>query len=128
MVRIDGATGVHSGRINGFYEPIEEIVGRASVYRKVDDADTWIEYFESSGKWFLKSTSSRGKNIGFARASISPPKPLEECPLSCWQVHDGTNWVVQSSLTVSTVTLAALEVAKVMYMVWIDYTCMQTLT
>ena len=116
MVRIDGATGVNAGRINGFYEPTEEMVGHASVYRKVGDADTWIEYHESSGKWYVKPTSTRGNASGYARASISPPLPLEECPLSCWQVDDGTNWVVQSSLTVSTTTMAAFkafEAAKV---------------
>ena len=86
MVRIDGATGVHAGRINGFYQPTDEMVGRASVYRKVGDADTWIEYHESSGKWWMKSTSARGEARGYAFASISIPKPLEECPLSCWKV------------------------------------------
>ena len=122
MVRIEGATGVYAVRINGFYEPIEEMVGRASVYRKLGDADTWIEYCESGRKWFVKATSSRGKNTGYAYASMSPPKPLEECPLSCWKVQNGTNWVVQSSLTVSTTTMAAfeaLEAAKVIYMVLI---------
>ena len=109
MVHIDGATGVHAGRVNGFYEPTEEMVGHASVYRKLGDADMWIEYNESSGQWYVKSTSSRGKTRGYAYASISPPKPLEECPLSCWQVGDGTKWVQQSTLTVSATTMAAYE-------------------
>ena len=125
MVRIEGATGVHAGSINGFYEPIEEMVGHASVYRKVGDADTWIEYIESSGKWYVKPTVDRGKARGYARAIISPPKPLEECPLSCWQVSDGSNWENQSTLTIFTTTMTAFEAfeaAKVNYMVFIVYT------
>ena len=120
MVRIEGA-----GLIDGFYDPIEEMVGHASVYRKVGDADTWIEYHESSGKWYVKSTSSRGKDKGWAYAVISPPKPLEECPLSCWEVGTGGGKCEkQSSLTICTTTMAAFEAfeaAKVIFMVLIDY-------
>ena len=115
MVRIDGATGVHAGFVNGFYEPTEEMVGHASVYRKVGDADTWIEYIESSGKWWVKSTYSRGKARGYAYAEIS-------------QVGiRGVNWENQSSLSISTTSKAAfeaLEAAKVTYMVLIA--CMHT--
>ena len=110
MVEIRGAEGVYAARINGFFEPIGEVVGHASVYRKVGDADVWIEYCEPWGKWHVKPTSSRGKESGFARATISPPKPLEECPLSCWEVNIGEgSWVRQSSLTVATTTMAACE-------------------
>ena len=123
MVRIDGATGVHAGFVNGFYEPTEEMVGHASVYRKVGDADTWIEYHESSGGWWIKTTSYRGKAVGYASAVISPPKPLEECPLSCWEVGTGGGKCEkQSSLTICTTTMAAFEAyeaAKVIYMVLI---------
>ena len=121
IVRIDGATGARAGYINGFYEPIEEMLGRASVYRKLGETDTWIEYIESSGKWFVKPTSDRGKASGWARVIVSPPRPLEECPLSCWEVSlGGTNWGNQSTLTVSTTTMAAFEAfeaAKVIYMI-----------
>ena len=121
MVHIEGARGGNAVRINGFYEPIEEMVGHASVYRKVGDADIWIEYNESRGKWLLKSTSSRGTDRGYAYAAISPPKPLEECPLSCWQVNTATGkWEKLSSLTVSSTTLAAyeaFEAAKVIHLV-----------
>ena len=110
MVHIDGATGVHAGRVNGYYEPTQEMVGHASVYRKLGDADVWIEYMESSGQWLLKRTAVRGIDTGWAHAIISPPRPLEECPLSCWQVAgDGTSWVNQSALTVSATTMAAFE-------------------
>ena len=125
MVRIDGATGINTGNINGFYVPSEEMVGHASVYRKVGDADMWIEYIESSGQWLLKRTAVRGQDTGWARATISPPRPLEECPLSCWEVGiGGGKWVKQSSLTICTTTMAAfeaLEAAKVIFMVLIDY-------
>ena len=123
MIEIRGAEGVYAAFINGCFEPIGEVVGHASVYRKVGDADVWVEYHEPSGKWIVKSTSDRGKAAGLAIAAISPPKPLEECPLSCWEVSlGGGNWVRQSTLTVATTTMAAFEAfeaAKVMYMVLI---------
>ena len=126
MVEIRGAEGDNAAYINGFFEPTSEVVGHASVYRKVGDADVWVEYHEPSGMWIVKSTSDRGKGAGMATATISPPKPLEQCPLSCWQVYDGTNWVKQSSLRVAATTMAAFEAfeaAKVMYMVLIVYIC-----
>ena len=131
MVEIRGAEGVHAGCINGFFEPIGEIVGHASVYRKVGDADVWVEYHEPSGEWYVKLTSYRGKAAGWAVATISPPKPLEECPLSCWEVATGGgSWVRQSTLTVATTTMAAFEAfeaAKVMYMVLIVCICVYIL-
>ena len=105
MVEIRGAEGDNAAFINGFFEPIGEVVGHASVYRKVGDEDVWVEYHEPSGNWWMKSTSSRGKAAGFAYAEISPPKPLEECPLSCWQLTlGGDNLVKQSSLRVCATT------------------------
>ena len=113
IVQLSGATGKSGYSINGYYEPIDEIVGNASVYKKMGDgANMWIEYDASTGIWFVKSTSFRGKgNIGCASATISPARPLEDCPRSSWEVDDGPNWVNQPSFSVSISSRASFEAA-----------------
>ena len=114
IVQLSGATGINAHRINGYYEPIDEIVGNASVYKKLGDgAVRWIEYDAATGKWILKPTSLRGKARGCARATISPARPLEDCPSSCWEVYDYGNWVNQPSFSVSISSRASFEAAEV---------------
>ena len=130
IVQLSGATGDNAHRINGYYEPIDEIVGNASVYKKMGDgADMWIEYDAAKGKWFVKQTSSRGKGKGWATATISPARPLEDCPTSCWEVYDGSNCVNQPSFSVSisskpslkAANAAAIEVKVYIYIYMIIY-------
>jgi len=104
IVHLSGATGVHANKINGYYEPIDEIVGNASVYKKMGDgADSWIEYHAGKGRWIVKPTSDRGTEKGYADATISPARPLEDCASSCWKVYDGSSWVNQPSFVASMV-------------------------
>ena len=112
IVQLSGATGDNAHSINGYYEPIDEIVGNATVYKKMGDgADMWIEYYAGTGKWYVKPTSDRGTNRGWATATISPARPLEDCSSSCWKIHDGCNWVNQASFSVSISSRASFEAA-----------------
>ena len=112
IVQLSGATGDNARDINGYYEPIDELVGNASVYKKLGDgAVRWIEYNAATGKWILKPTSLRGTTRGRARATISPARPLEDCPSSCWEVYDHGNWVNQPSFSVSISSRALFEAA-----------------
>ena len=109
-MQISGATGSTAGSINGFYEPMDEIVGNATVYKKMGDgANVWVEYHAGTGEWFVKSSSSRGAGRGWAKAIISPARPLEDCPRSCWYVGDGSNWINQTSISVSISSRASFE-------------------
>ena len=112
IVQISGATGSTAGSVNGYYEPIDEIVGNATVYKKMGDgADVWVEYYAGTGEWFVKSSSSRGASRGWAKAIISPARPLEDCPSSCWEVNVDSNWVNQPSFSVSISSRALFEAA-----------------
>ena len=113
IVQLSGAVGSHAGRINGFYEPIDELVGNASVYKKLGDGvDVWIEYYATTGRWYVRPTANRGTNRGYAQATISPPRALEDFPMSCWEVYDGSSWVRQSSFTVAVSSKASFEAAQ----------------
>ena len=112
IVQLSGATGDEACNINGYYEPFDEIVGNVSVYKKMGDgADSWIEYYAGTGQWVIRPTSNRGTNRGWATATISPARPLEDCPSSCWEIYDGSNWVNQASFSVSISSRASFEAA-----------------
>ena len=94
--------------VNGWYEPTTELSNNVSVYRKIGDGDKWVEYVD--GCWHVKSTASRGKGIGWAKAQISPAVALEDVPMDYWKVHVGKgNWVAQASFSVSVSSLEAFQ-------------------
>ena len=112
ILQLSGATGIHSHSINGYYEPIDEIVGNATVYKKMGDgADIWIEYHAGTGTWFVRDLDHRGfeSDWGYAHGTISPARPLEDCPSSCWEIYDGSNLVNQASFSVSISSRASFE-------------------
>lgn len=109
-MHISGAVGICASLVNGFYQPTDEKVGKASVYKKLGDDDMWIEYYAPEGRWIGRSAESRGSDAGFISCLNSPPLPLEQCPLGdCWKVFDGSSFVKQSSLSVSVSTMLAFQ-------------------
>ena len=121
MVHVKGATGLYAAEINGLYEPTTEFVNNASVYRKVGEADKWIEYVD--GQWLVKCREDRGRARGWAYATIYPAVALEECPMGCWMVLDDDDWVAQPSISVSVSSLEAFEEFE---LTQVDYTsCME---
>ena len=50
-VRIDGATGIHAGAINGIYEATTEVSGGMPVYAKVGCRDLCLEYRADRRLW-----------------------------------------------------------------------------
>lgn len=109
MVHIKGAVGCNSGRVNGFYVPTDEIVGKASVYQKLGEQKMYIEYYAPLGMWNINTPHRRGTGRGFASCDASPPLPLEQCPLNCWMVWGDSSFVEQPSLSVSVTTMAAFQ-------------------
>jgi hypothetical protein len=104
-VRLAGATGGAAMAVNGVYEPTSEVSsGGVTVYRKVGDADLWLEYLAGAGQWQVKRTASKGKNACSAYCAV-PAKCLPEaCPVGQWQVGDGTKFTTQASITMSIVS------------------------
>ena len=127
IVQLSGATGDHAHSINGYYEPIDEIVGNATVYKKMGEgADVWIEYYAAKGQWIVRPTSYRGTARGCATATISPARPLEDCPSSCWEIADSSNWVSHASFSVCISSRASFEAAHAaavieLYYVYVFY-------
>lgn len=109
MVRISGAVGIYACPVNGFYQPTDEIVGNASVYKQLGDDEMCIEYNLHTVAWIVRGTEHKGTTIGLATCEASPPLPLEQCPLSSWAVIDVSSFVKQSSLSVSVTTMAAFQ-------------------
>ena len=125
-MQLSGATGGNAHSINGYYEPIDEIVSNATVYKKMGDgANIWIEYYAGTGKWIVRNTSDRGTGRGWAAATISPARPLEDCRRSCWEIYDDSNWVNQESFSVSISSRASFEAAYaaevIMLSIYVEY-------
>lgn len=63
---ISGATGTREHRVNGTFEPTEEVQNGMPVYMKKGDDDTWIELVsvKSSAdyRWYIKPTKEKGPN------------------------------------------------------------------
>jgi hypothetical protein len=104
-VRLAGATGNDAEYVNGVYEPTSELSsGGVTVYRKVGNAEMWLEYCASAGWWQSTPTASKGKTSCWACCAV-PAKCLPEaCPVGQWQVYDDGKWVPQASVTVSIVS------------------------
>ena len=119
MVCITGATGKYAAYINGFYTPTDEIIDKASVYKKLGDSNTWIEYDDRTRKWIVMSANEHEANIivlKYAMAEVAPPLPLEDCPSTCWEVDNGSGFQ-QSDLFVSITNMSTFQNTQV---VWIN--------
>lgn len=100
-VDIRGARGPNAVTINGIYEPTEEICNDWPVYRKRGDPNKWLEYFDTSSKWYIKATTDKGRPRGWMRLTASPPARPELCNSVC-EVWDGSKWTSQSSVSIVT--------------------------
>ena len=60
----------------------------------------------------VRNTAGRGTNGSIASAIISPPRSLEDCPISSWEVHDGSDRVRQPSFSVVVSSKASFEASQ----------------
>lgn len=104
-----GATGPYSTHINGSYNPTDEVNNGATVYQKSEDRDVWLEYF--AGKWQVKPTSGRNKNVCWASQRCDLPASPEGCT-GAWEVAvESSLWEPQESLRVEVEVLLTPEVS-----------------
>ena len=72
VVRVEGATDMYAGSVNGWYDPQPpRVAGQAGVatdYRQRADPDMWLFNNTVDGKWIVGPTEAKDarKNIGFA--------------------------------------------------------------
>lgn len=112
---IRGATGQHELRINGRYDPTDDLSGGWPTYRKrieiipgeddeVDEEDNLILEFHSGlDEWMVKHVSCKGSHRSFVFLKCSPPTRPELCRSSSWQSMEDKKLTNQSSMSVLTV-------------------------
>ncbi len=98
-IEIRGAKGPNAVTINGVYEPTDEICNDWPVYRKRNDANKWLEFFDASSKWYIKATTDKGRARGWMRLTSNPTTRPELCKATC-EVWDGSKWTSQPSVSI----------------------------
>ena len=108
-VVISGAEGPRCDRVNGIYEPTDELCNDLPVYKKKTDSGIWMECIIHSGeyKWYIKPTANRGPTDKTSYASCPVDGGKSGLPQNCksgkWDVGTGKGFVNQPS------TLCALS-------------------
>lgn len=98
-IDIRGAKGPNAVTINGVYEPTHEVCNGWTVYRKRNDNNKWLEFFDASKKWYIKATTDKGRARGWMRLTSNPPTNPELCKAMC-EVWDGSKWTSQPSVSI----------------------------
>ena len=79
----------------------------------MDDSNLWLEYFVLRKQWQVKETASKGTNKCCSNCAVSDKRLPEGCPLGKWRVYDGSKWVTQPAVTVSTVSKEEVKAYRV---------------
>ena len=101
-VHICGATGHRQHRINGYFNPMEEMCGGVRVFRQLE-GDHLLVYY--NGQWLIQQTYYKGTGKGFAFVT-SPLIPPQHC--SAWRVYATDNGLENQQLTISSISQASL--------------------
>ena len=83
-VSISGATGQFAARINGIYEPTEEMAWDLPVYVMVGNPTRRLEYYFLTKSWQTKATEHKGANIRYCSKPLSIPTNS----FSCIRIHN----------------------------------------
>jgi hypothetical protein len=94
-VRISGATGPNATSVNGVYEPTEETSNGITVYKKVGDANKWLEY--TALKWMVKPTKDKGTAYGWCIIDVDQPIIPDRCKGRRFRIYDGTEFFEQGT-------------------------------
>ena len=102
---LDNITGPHALKLNGVYEPTEEMCGSLPVFRKKGNSNQWLECFTS--KWRVRLTSSRGTDKCTAWIAIGDRPCLpQDCRAGTWHVDMSTPGYEISPLVTATLLTA----------------------
>ncbi len=80
-MQLIGATGSNAAKINGIFDPTSppELHDGHLTYRKRDDQDMWLQYYEATKRWYVTTTSGKGKEKGNGWAFISSKLRVDQC-------------------------------------------------
>eukprot|EP00729_Bicosta_minor_P019170 gene19170-biopygen29354 len=113
-VEIKGAAGLHSARVNGMYEKVEEMQNGKPVYIKVGSSGMVCCWYGPNGQWLVSTTTDKDANkyAGFAysiAAGLAAPELAARWKMSL----GGGKWEVQPAVTVAFLSGAEVHAAKV---------------
>ncbi len=91
-------TGTNAENCNGTYEPTNEVCDDLPVYQKKGNDTIWLEFNRGLNYWFVRSTSNRGTNKGWAYCSVEVPCLPQDCPASTWKVYNSEEFATMTSL------------------------------
>lgn len=103
---ITGATGSSSAKINGTFEPTEEVQNELPVFVMKGNAGMWCEAVKgkSGWRWYIKPTVNKGpdSSVCFAYASFTEDNVVlpHDIPITNWTIYADKNWVNQSTVSV----------------------------
>lgn len=104
-----GATGSRGGRVNGIFEPTDEVYNDMPVYLKKGDSGTWLELVTGTTgnlRWYVKPTANRGSSsvcFGYIDQDKTNLHLPHEVGDKVWHVYDGTAFTTQNNVTSSLV-------------------------
>jgi hypothetical protein len=117
-VRASGATGEFAARVNGLYELTGDVHNEHPLFRKVDEPNRWL-FFAGDENWWFSDTDTKREAADEASgwAVSAEPNLLLPQDATAWEVWDGTDFELQTSLRVTAVddevqqTIAHLQAA-----------------
>lgn len=101
-VTLEGATGSRAHRVNGTFEPTDEVQNDMPVYRMREDDDIWMElvHGNSGWRWYIKPTNEKGPNssvcFAYKNVNIKNINLPHLCTENSWNVYGGTSFGIQS--------------------------------
>jgi hypothetical protein len=104
---IAGATGTNSAKINGTFEPTEEVQNELPVYVLKGNSGMWCEAVKgkSGWRWYVKPSANKGpdSSVCFAYASFTDENVLlpHSIPADNWIIFADKKWAKQTTLSVS---------------------------
>lgn len=75
------------------------------VYRKRGDGDKWLKFDAPTKKWIVMQTQHKGSARSWAALLSDPPCLPEDSHGAVWEVLDGSRWVDQAGVSVTSVRL-----------------------
>ena len=113
---IAGATGTNSAKINGSFEPTEEVQNDLPVYAMKGNAGMWCEAVKgnSGWRWYVKPTANKGPDSsvcfaygGFSEDDVKLPHSI---PAGEWTIFADKKWVHQTTVNVTLASPLSTEV------------------
>ncbi len=104
-VHLNGATGINSANVNGFYVPMGETYQDKPLFRKEEEPyNKWI--LHANGKWLVTPTEDKDSNKGSGwcesiTALVGHPALVES-----WRIWNGQIWDEQAAIKCTPVAIS----------------------